>query len=227
MNDNNMNDRTLHEIVTTSPEAADVLVRHGLDFCCRGQRTLGEACREAGLDPAQVAAELAAAGADAPAPQSWRTRPLAELVDHIVDRYHRALRQDLPALLELARRVETVHADKPTRPAGLAAHLEQVWAAVASHLDKEERILFPLIRTGRGAMAHMPIRVMMQEHEDHGENLRRTRELTGGLIAPPEACEAWRKLYDGLLRLESELMQHIHLENYVLFPRALEVRGLE
>ena len=224
MSDSN---RTLEEIVTANPKAADVFVRRGLDFCCHGQRTLGEACREAGLDPGAVAAELAGAGADTPVEDGWSTRPLAELVDHIIERYHDALRRDLPILVALARKVERVHAAKPTRPAGLTAHLERVHGAVVSHLDKEEGILFPLIRAGRGATAYMPIRVMMQEHEDHGENLRRTRELTNGLTAPPEACPSWRELYRGLSQLEAELMQHIHLENYVLFPRALEERGPE
>ncbi|MCA9587981.1 MAG: hemerythrin domain-containing protein, partial [Myxococcales bacterium] len=86
----------------------------------------------------------------------------------------------------------------------------------------EEQVLFPAIHGGRlGAPVHMPIRVMMQEHDDHGENLRRMRELATGYVPPPEACATWRALYAGLEKLEAELMEHIHLENNVLFPRAL------
>ncbi len=117
--------------------------------------------------------------------------------------------------------MEDAHADKPERPAGLADLLTEVRAAVESHLAKEEQILFPLILSGRGQMAHMPVQVMMQEHEDHGENLRRIRELTNDLQIPEYACASWRELYRSLARLEVELMDHIHLENNILFPRAL------
>ncbi len=87
---------------------------------------------------------------------------------------------------------------------------------------KEEQMLFPAILAGRrGGHVHMPIRVMMHEHDDHGENLRRLRELATDFRPPVEACATWRALYAGLEKLESELMEHIHLENNVLFPRAL------
>ncbi len=221
----NLANQTLEHIVTVNPRAADVFARHGLDFCCHGRRPLGEACREAGLDVHAVVAELAAEDGEERACENWSGRSLSELIDHILERYHRPLRRDIPALIELARRIERTHAGKPMCPAGLAEHLERMQTAVESHLAKEERILFPLIRAGRGEMAYMPIRVMMQEHEDHGENLRRARELAHDLVTPREACASWRELYRGLARLESELWKHIHLENYVLFPRALERVG--
>ncbi|HOX42386.1 MAG TPA: iron-sulfur cluster repair di-iron protein [Myxococcota bacterium] len=214
-------DQTLAQLVISNPLAAEVLARRGLDFCCRGSRTLGEACQGAGLEAGDLLAELAAAGADRPAGESWAVRPLDELVAHILERYHAPLRQDLPGLVALAETVERVHADKPSCPTGLAAHLARVQAAVEDHLAKEERILFPLILAGRAETAHMPIKVMQEEHEDHGQNLRRTRALTRGLAPPPEACASWRALYRGLASLEHELMVHIHLENAILFPRAL------
>jgi regulator of cell morphogenesis and NO signaling len=90
-----------------------------------------------------------------------------------------------------------------------------------SHMQKEEQILFPMIRAGRGRMALMPVQVMEQEHRDHGENLALMRKLASDFVAPEEACNTWRALYLGLAELESELMAHISLENHVLFPRAL------
>lgn len=212
---------TLARIVTANPKAADVFARYGLDFCCHGQRPLDEACVEAGHDARTVLAELSSLGAEGSAEESWGARPLAELIDHILTRYHARLRRDLPTLIALARKVEEVHAAKANRPVGLAEHLERIAAAVESHLAKEERILFPLIRAGRGATAYMPIKVMMQEHEDHGDNLRRTRALTNDLVAPAEACASWSELYRGLAELEADLWKHIHLENNVLFPLAL------
>ncbi len=216
---------TLAQIAIDRPQAPGVFIRHGLDFCCHGKRSLEEACAEQGLDPAAVLAEIdRAAPADGDA-TSWKDRPLAELVDHILARYHAPLRGDVAALITLAAKVERVHAAKPTCPHGLAAHLGAVAQELESHLGKEEKILFPMIKSGHGAMAHMPVNVMMQEHEDHGESLRRTRELTGDLVVPPEACNSWRALYGELERLERELMEHIHLENNVLFPRALNGDG--
>ncbi len=94
--------------------------------------------------------------------------------------------------------------------------------AVLAHLEKEEKILFPMIRAGRGASASAPIRVMEMEHEDHGEALARLRVLTANRTAPAGSCATWRALYLRLEELESELMDHIHLENNVLFPRALQ-----
>jgi len=217
--------QTLEQIVTENPETAEVFVRHGMDFCCRGQRTLGDACAEAGIDAPTIVDELAGAGTGRATEANWSDRPLPELIDHILERYHASLRRDLPALTALARHVEQVHVGKASCPVGLAEHLQRIHAAVDNHLAKEELILFPLIRDGQGDTAYMPIKVMMQEHEDHGENLRRTRALTNNLIAPLEACASWRELYRGLEELEADLWRHIHLENYVLFPRALGASG--
>lgn len=213
---------TLAQIAIDHPEAQTVFGRLGLDFCCHGQRSLTQACAEKGLDARTVIEELDRAKPAGPELGSWTDRPLDELIDFILARYHAPLRQDVAGLIELARKVERVHAEKATCPRGLTDHLEGVLDALESHLGKEEQILFPLIRSGHGARAHMPVKVMMSEHEDHGESLRRTRELTADLVAPPEACTSWRALYGGLARLEGELMEHIHLENNVLFPRALD-----
>ncbi len=216
---------TLAQIAIDRPGAAGVFVRHGLDFCCHGQRSLAQACTEKGIDPQGVIRELEAATAPPIAAASWASRPLPEIIDFILERYHAAHRRELPELIELAARVERVHAEKPSCPRGLGQHLQEVQAAMESHMAKEERILVPLIGAGRGGMALMPIKVMMAEHEDHGESLLRTRELTADLEAPPEACTTWRALYAGLVHLEAELMEHIHLENNVLFPRALNGDG--
>jgi regulator of cell morphogenesis and NO signaling len=157
-----------------------------------------------------------------PASSPWQAQSLASIVDFILSRFHEPLRRDLPVLVERARQVEVQAATSPLAPVGLTVHLEQIRLAVESHLVKEEQILFPLILAGRGRNALMPIRVMMAEHDDHTENLRRTRELTHDFSLPADASAEWRGLYLDLQRLEDELGQHIELENKVLFPRALE-----
>ncbi len=216
---------SLAQIAIDSPAAPGVFLRHGLDFCCHGQRSLAEACNEKGLDPEAIIGELESAAAPQGVAARLKDRPFPEIIDFILETYHAPLRRDLPGLIDLAAKVERVHADKPSCPHGIAEHLAEVLDGLESHMAKEEKILFPLIRTGYGAGALMPIKVMMAEHEDHGESLRRTRELTGDLVPPPEACTSWRALYVELARLEAELMEHIHLENNVLFPRALNGDG--
>lgn len=212
-------DASLAELATTRPGAAGVFWRHGLDFCCHGQIALGEACRARGLAVEPLIEELAAQSGRGF--ERWDTRPLTELVMHLLERYHARHRADLPPLIEMARKVERVHAAKPDVPRGLTALLERVAEELEQHMQKEEQVLFPLILSGRGRMAGMPIHAMEREHEDHGRNLAALRALTHDHVPPPEACNTWRALYLGLAELERELMQHIHLENNVLFPRAL------
>jgi regulator of cell morphogenesis and NO signaling len=212
---------TLADLAVTHPSASRVFHRHGLDFCCHGGRPLSDACAERGLDADRVVAEIATEEASTPELPRWDERPLTELVEHIVGFYHRRLRVELPELISLAAKVETRHAEKASCPRGLRAHLEEVHQAVLEHLAKEEQILFPMIVGGRGRMAAGPIHVMESEHEDHGESLRKTRQLTADLVAPEEARPTWRALYLRLGQLEAELMDHIHLENNVLFRRVL------
>ncbi len=212
---------TLADLAVTHPSASRVFHRHGLDFCCHGGRPLADACAERGLDADRVVAEIATEEAATPELPRWDERSLPELVEHIVRFYHLRLRAELPDLISLAAKVETRHAEKASCPRGLRAHLEEVHQAVLEHLAKEEQILFPMILGGRGRMAAGPIHVMESEHDDHAEGLRKTRQLTADLVAPEEACPTWRALYLRLGQLESELMDHIHLENNVLFRRVL------
>lgn len=213
--------QTLGQVATAHPESTLVFLRHRLDFCCGGGQRLGEACRDAGLDPAEVIQEIESEGASRSI-ERWDDKPLTDLIDFIRGRYHESHRKDLPALIEAARRVERVHGKKTSCPTGLASLLDQVAAELEQHMMKEEQVLFPAIRAGRrGGPVNMPIRVMTQEHDDHGANLKRLREVATDFAPPPEACATWRALYAGLEKLESELMEHIHLENNVLFPRAL------
>ena len=212
---------TLADLATSRPGATRVFLAHGLDFCCGGRRPLVEACAEKGLDVDTILRSIADADQGAGDLTPWAGRPLSDLVDFIEGHYHHRLRAEIPQLIELASKVEQAHADKPSCPRGLSAHLRAMHSAVLDHLDKEERVLFPFIRAGRGRGAGGPIHVMEQEHVDHGRSLDRLRELTSNLTAPAEACPTWRALYLRLGRLADELMEHIHLENNVLFPRAL------
>jgi regulator of cell morphogenesis and NO signaling len=217
----NQSNQTLGDIAAANPVATRVFLRYGIDFCCRGQRTLAEACEQATLDAAGIAREIAAEAERGDDDESWENRSLSDLADHIEEHYHAALRRDVPALIMAARRVEKVHAAKPAVPAGLADHLSRFWSEMQNHMEKEEAVLFPMLRRGAlGPAVYMPVRVLQTEHEEHGHDLARIRELTGDLEIPPHACATWTALYNGLANLEIELMQHIHLENNILFLRA-------
>src|SRR5688572_17082160 len=206
---------TLADLATTHAGASRVFHAHGLDFCCGGQQTLADACARRGLDLALLLAELELELAQDFA--RWDERPLGELIEHLLSRFHASHRAEVPRLIEMAAKVEEVHADKPACPRGLADFLRIVADELEDHMQKEEQVLFPLILAGRGRMASMPVLVLESEHRDHARNLERLRELTGHFAAPPEACTTWRALYLGLAELERDLMQHIHLENNVLF----------
>ena len=217
---------TLAELATTHPAASRVFQRYGLDYCCGGRQPLADVCHAKGLDPAAVLHDIAEEETRVDLPR-WDRAPLKELADFIVSRYHTELRAELPALIALAERVETRHFGKPGCPHGLRAHLEAMHAEVLDHLAKEETVLFPVILAGHGYMTATAIELMEHEHEEHGRNLARVRALTGNLTPPPAACPTWRALYLRLASLEAELMDHIHLENNVLFPRALrETEGV-
>jgi regulator of cell morphogenesis and NO signaling len=212
---------TLADLAVTRPGATRVFLKHKLDFCCGGRRLLDDVCAEKGIDPSALLAEINNEDARLGDLSQWTNRPLAELIDFIEGGYHERHRADLPELIAMATKVEKVHAEKPTCPHNLAAHLRSVHTAILDHLAKEEQILFPMIRSGYLGQVDAPIRVMEQEHEDHGRNLAYVRSLAHDFIAPPESCNTWKALYLRLNRFSDELMEHIHLENNVLFPRAL------
>ena len=212
---------TLADLAVATPGAARIFLDYGLDFCCRGRRSLADACAEKGLDADRVLQAIDTQRDAAEDLTSWNQRPLDALIDHVVGRYHGWLRTEVPGLLHMARTVEEVHAEKTTVPAGLAVHLDHLHAETLAHLQKEETILFPMIRRGQGRDCGGRIQVLEAEHRDVGAALERVRGLTANLSAPPEACATWRALYLGLGQLEEEFMEHIHLENNILFPRAL------
>jgi regulator of cell morphogenesis and NO signaling len=211
----------LAEIATHHAAASRVFQRHRLDFCCHGNRSLSQACVDRGLDAESIIREILSEERAAGPEESFREQPLEDIVAYLVDHYHARLRQELPALIAMAKRVEHRHAENPACPRGLSLQLEAMQHALFHHLDKEERALFPAILAGQGRLAATPIRVMESEHEEHGAALSTTRTMTADYTPPAEACPTWRALYLRLREFELELMNHIHLENHVLFPRAL------
>jgi regulator of cell morphogenesis and NO signaling len=212
---------TLAELAVSYPTASRIFQRHRLDFCCKGSRSLDAACRDVALDPNNILAEILES--EEPT-TNWNEASLADLVAHIVNRYHKPATLELSDLISMAQRVEARHGDKPNCPKGLAALLIRWSDELLFHMQKEERVLFPLFLEGHGQNARGPVHVMEAEHSAHGEALTEIRHLTDNFFPPEEACSTWRALYLRLESFERELMEHIALEQEVLFPRGLGLK---
>lgn len=210
-------EQTLAHLAVSFPAASRVFQRHKLDFCCKGNRSLESACQGGSLDAESILAQILESNDDL---QDWSQASVSELIDFVVERYHRPAVSELSDLLAMARRVENRHGDKEACPRGLAALLASWGEDLLSHMQKEERVLFPLLASGPGSQAAVPVQVMEAEHESHGEALAEVQRLTNGYRPPPAACATWRALYLRLETFERELMEHIALEQEVLFPRA-------
>ena len=209
-------DQQIGQIAVQLPGATAVFRRLKLDFCCGGQVSLTKAATDKGLDVNAVLAELSALQRPAIAP--GLTEPVA-LIDHILSRYHDVHREQLPELIRMARRVEAVHRENPNVPVGLAALLETAQEELLSHMQKEETILFPMLKAGGNPFVTQPIGMMRHEHVDHGAMLEKLAALTNDATPPAGACNTWRALFSGIAQLNDDLINHIHLENNVLFPQ--------
>ena len=212
----NRADQALGQIAVQLPGATAVFRRLKLDFCCGGQISLRQAALDKKLDLPVVLAELTTLERGSEAPET--TAPAA-LIDHILERYHAVHRAQLPELIKMARRVEAVHRDNPQVPTGLADLLEAIEREMLEHMEKEEGVLFPILKAGGNPFVVHPIGMMRSEHISHGAQLDRLNALTQDATPPEGACNTWRALYTGIAQLNDDLINHIHLENNVLFPQ--------
>lgn len=208
-------DQSLGSLAVQLPGATAIFRKLKLDFCCGGQISLRQAAQDKNLDLDDIVAQLAALQHSDDVPE--QATPAA-LIEHILSRYHEVHRQQLPELIRMARRVEAVHRDHPQVPAGLAAQLEAMHGELLDHMQKEETILFPLLKAGGHPFIGQPIGMMRQEHTSHGQALDRVHALSQDMQPPPGACNTWQALYSGLRQFTDDLISHIHLENNVLFP---------
>ena len=211
----NYAERQVADIAANLPGATKVFRKHKIDFCCGGDVPLAEAAAKRGDVLADIEAELTALETGSvEAPQASE-----ELIEHILERYHATHRAELPELIRLAARVEARHAENAAVPRGIHAALEELAGALDEHMQKEEQILFPLMRAGGHPMIHAPIGRMRFEHDEHGERLANLEHVAHHFELPEEACPTWRALYAGVQKLIDDVHEHVHLENNVLFPR--------
>ena len=213
---------TVGVIATEHPMATRVFARHGIDFCCGGGRPLEQVCVARNLELDHVLKEIEREIDNTPAPEvRWDQKSLPLLIDHILEQFHAPLKEELPRLESMARKVHQVHGDKDPTLAEILEVLLALEQDLQQHMAKEEQVLFPMILNDQGRLAGGPVSVMEAEHEAAGEMLGRLRSLTNDYQVPADACNTWQALWAGLEALESDLHEHIHLENNILHKRAL------
>lgn len=230
--------RTVGDLVRERPGRARVFEDLGIDYCCGGRDSLSEACASAGLRVEDVSRRLRESDASQTGvtETDWTKEPLSRLVDHILETHHAYLRDELPRLADSIDRIVAAHAEGHPELREVRSVFTALKTELESHMAKEEQVLFPLIREleqseeapGQAPEFHCdslrnPIAVMESEHSDAGEALGRLRRLTAGFTTPEDGCATYRRVMDGLRELESDLHRHIHKENNILFPRAVEL----
>ena len=232
---------TVREVAIERPEATRIFEKLRIDYCCGGDRPLGEACATAGVDVENVVRMLEEAGPVAiqgNGSLDFQQLPLAELITHILDKHHVYTREEMVRLESLANKVIGAHGANHPELHGMGELFEQLCADLNPHMFKEEQILFPyIVEMERAALQNLPapfapfgtvnnpIRMMMMEHDTVGEILRELRALSSDYTVPADGCISYQTLYQALEAFEKDLHQHIHLENNILFPRAILREG--
>ena len=231
------NDETLGQIAAKDLRKAQVFKKYGLDFCCGGKKTVKEACAEKGLDVTKIEQELQQADKmPASRPVPYGDWGLDFLSDYIVNTHHSYVRKTLPDICTYANKVMQVHGKQHPELLRINQLVIEINAELMGHMVKEEKVLFPYIKALVAAenntqplqAAHFgtvqnPINMMEMEHELVGKNLEEIRELSKNYLLPEDACASYSLLYRMLDEFEEDLHLHIHLENNILFPKALEI----
>lgn len=226
----------VRDIVVEQPAAIAVLALFGIDYCCGGKHPLGEACSKRNQDVSVVIEELQRqSNGNGAAEVDWRVASLKDLISHIVQRHHAFARQHLSLIRELATKVERRHGAVHPEIYKISEAFAVISAELTHHFSCEENMLFPHIEqleaAGRPVMQvpfanlQQPVTRMIMDHNQTGGELRTLREAASNYEPPTDACTTFRALYRALEELERDLHQHIHLENNILFPRAIRLEG--
>lgn len=228
--------QSIREIVTAEPSSVAVFERFEIDLCSRADAELERVCAEMQLSVEQVLEKLADAEAKAHGVTipNIETYTLTRLIQHIVRTHHQTVRRELPQIVELSKRIAAKHGDRASRFKTVALLTEQLYLEMLAHLAKEEQMLFPyLVRLEEGADGHsplpdapfqsiaQPVSVMVREHDSVQGILAELRNLTNGFEPPEWACPRNIGFHASLASFEKDLHQHVHLENNLLFPRAI------
>jgi len=227
--------KTLAEIVIENPSAAKLFEEVHLDFCCKGKRTLEAACKEAKIDVGNIRYELEELDylkKSVVIDQNFNNMELDALVDHIINKHHAYVIENMPMIVSHLRKVAFKHGEKHPENIQIALKFEEISNELESHMRKEEMILFPYIKklvqikknSNQSAIVNSfinnPIKVMEHEHETVGNLMLEIRKLSNDFTPPANACTTYKLSYNELREFEEDLHHHIHLENNILFPKA-------
>ena len=231
-------EKTVREIAVETPSSVRVFESLGIDYCCGGKRSLGEACASASVNPGELVEMLAKAELESrpEAGGQWNGEQLSTIITHIVGSHHAYVRRQTPFINGLLSKVTAKHGTAHPEVLQIDKLFSAIAQELSTHMLKEEQVLFPHIeRLERAALngeyplptaffgtVRGPIANMMADHDDTGALLSEMRKLADGYNAPAGACPTFRALYSGLEEFERDLHHHVHLENNILFPRAVE-----
>jgi regulator of cell morphogenesis and NO signaling len=234
-------EKTVRELALENPGATRVFEKLGIDYCCGGNKSLEQACRAANLSMDTVIDSLEMAdhaARELQAVRDWQREPLADLVSHIANTHHQFTRSELARLAPLLNKVCSVHGKNHSELQQIHASFQELAQELTTHMMKEELVLFPYIVRMEEAVIQKepvlpapfgsvqnPVSMMEDEHDSAGNALRAMREASRGYSTPGDACISYQTLYKALSEFEADLHQHIHLENNILFPRAIAMEN--
>ncbi len=227
--------KTVGELVTEDIRTATVFKKYGIDFCCGGGKSIQEACEEKGANYDNLMTEIQSIMNDSEPDVDFQSMPLETLINHIYDKHHKYIYENGPITAQFVNKVAHVHGERHPETVEVAKVYNELLSELNHHMMKEEDVLFPYVKsllaaeaeqsdTTRPFVAH-PIRVMEMEHDAAGEMLKKLSELTSGYMPPPDACNTYKAAYANLKAMEDDIHFHIHLENNILFPKAIELES--
>ncbi len=236
--------RTVREFATEIPNAIRAFERLGIDYCCGGSKSLSDACVRAHIAVEDVLRALEQGSNFKQSPDAslpdFATGTLGDLIEHILTKHHAYVKQELPRLHQLLNKVVSVHGKNHPELGQIQQTFQRMFAELISHMMKEEHILFPHIVALEDAVSHgrpkpkpafgtvsNPVHMMELEHDSAGAALKAIRDLSANYTAPEDGCFSYKTLYAALNEFETDLHQHVHLENNILFPRAIELESEE
>lgn len=226
-----LNHLSLGEIVTNDIRAAAIFTDAGIDFCCGGKKTLEQACAEKNIDTLTLSNKINALSLEPIQPgQNFNDWSLSFLCDYIVNTHHKYVLKALPELFFYTQKIAQVHGANHSELNEVAYLFEKIKADLIEHMRKEEEIVFPAIREQESSktlknqeLLKNEIGIMNEEHEFAGESMDRIRELTNDYKIPLDACNTYMVTLKSLKKFEDDLHIHVHLENNILFPKALKM----
>lgn len=233
----NLTTKTIREIAVANPATVPVFEEYKIDFCCGGERNFYDACQFAGVAPEIVGEKInRILSRQNQVHESPDAKTATELIDYILETHHVFTKSAITRLSALAEKVCRKHGERHFELCALEKVFRELCDDLTAHMRKEENVLFPFIKHLEMSEANNlsspqppfktvknPVRMMMVEHDAAGDFLRKMRTITNDYALPEEACASFQALYFGLEELEKDLHRHIHLENNVLFPKAVKL----